>query len=85
MQAFYSRRAVRLKVKSERRGADIEKRWDQSIVRRADPARGDRVNLVWVTRREVQMKVLYGKYPRLGMVALIASIALASGAAKKWC
>ena len=30
------------------------------------------------------MNVLSGKYPRLAMVALIVSIALASGAAKKW-
>jgi hypothetical protein len=30
------------------------------------------------------MSILSGKYPKLAMVALIVSIALASGAAKKW-
>ncbi len=30
------------------------------------------------------MSVLTGKYPKLAMVLLIACIALASGAAKKW-
>jgi hypothetical protein len=30
------------------------------------------------------MKILSGKYPKLATVALIVSIALASGAAKKW-
>jgi hypothetical protein len=30
------------------------------------------------------MKILTGKYPKVAMVALIVSIALASGAAKKW-
>jgi hypothetical protein len=71
-------------VKSERRDADIEKRWDQSMLdaqtRRVVTGSSRKGH-----RREVEMKVLYGKYPRLGMVALIASIALASGAAKKWC
>ena len=47
---------------------------------RADHA----VDLGPFTGREVQMKVLSGKYPRLAIVALIVSIALASGAAKKW-
>ena len=31
------------------------------------------------------MKVFKGMYPRLALVALIVSLALASGAAKKWC
>ena len=30
------------------------------------------------------MKLLRGMYPRLALVALIVSLALASGAAKKW-
>ena len=30
------------------------------------------------------MKVFKGMYPRLALVALIVSLALASGAAKKW-
>jgi len=30
------------------------------------------------------MEILTGKYPKLAMVVLIVSIALASGAAKKW-
>ena len=30
------------------------------------------------------MKILTGKYTKVAMVALIVSIALASGAAKKW-
>ena len=34
--------------------------------------------------KKVQMKVLTGRYPKLALVALIVSIALASGAAKKW-
>jgi hypothetical protein len=84
LQGFYRAASALPKVKSERRDADIEKRWDQSMLD-AQTRRVVTGSSRQGHRREVEMKVLYGKYPRLGMVALIASIALASGAAKKWC
>jgi hypothetical protein len=84
LQEVYGDAPSASKVQSESRDADIEKRWDQSMLyaqtRRVVTGSSRKGH-----RREVEMKVLYGKYPRLGMVALIASIALASGAAKKWC
>jgi hypothetical protein len=42
------------------------------------------VDLGLMTRREAQMKLLSGKYPKLAMVALVASIMVANVAAKKW-
>ena len=35
-------------------------------------------------RREGSMKFLRGMYPRLALVAVLVSLAVASGEAKKW-
>ena len=49
-------------------------------------AGGVLVDLVGIENQKGgSMKVFKGMYPRLALVALIVSLALASGAAKKWC
>ena len=72
-------------LKAGGRSADIDLHWDQrfesAILCRLVPL----VDLAGITpETEGPMKLFKGMYPKLALVALFVSLAIASGAAKKW-
>ena len=71
--------------KSGGRPADTDLHWDQSFSSAILCWLVPLVDLVGITpETEGPMKLFKGMYPKLALVALFVSLAIASGAAKKW-
>jgi len=79
-------KSVRQNVKSPALSADTTDTGTSFAAPCAPRAGTVLVDLVGIEiQKGGSMKVFKGMYPRLALVALIVSLALASGAAKKWC